>query len=228
MAVINQLSQAYPVSITRGSTKQGSIYAIFNALGDTLDARILATRTLQNILRFYYGAGYEYNFYGTSVEDGLITKKFVDRYIFLDNTVNLTPSQAIAQIEASGSVNIAFVKTENPRYEYPIYIDLRIAPYDITDRHTFIPLSLQNLKYAGCKLTASGINANSNQTVDGGPVIKITRVNQNQIVFANNAVTTARANTSGLPVRQLTSRDFDAGAGRVSSITTTIPPANQA
>ena len=216
------LSQSYP-SITRGSAKKGSIYTIFNALGDTLDARILATRTLRNILQFYYGAGYEYNFYGTSVEDGLITKKFVDRYIFLDNDVGLSPQQAIAQIEASGSVNIAFVKTENPKYEYPIYRDLRITPYDITDRHIFMPLAIQRLKYLGCKLVASGINANSTETVDGGPVIKITRVNQNQIVFSNNTITTARANTSGLPVRQLTSRDFDAGSGRVSSTVTTVP-----
>ena len=142
----------------------------------------------------------------------------------MDNTAGLSPSAAIAQIEASGSVNVSFIKTENPRYEYPYgYFDYRIPPYDITDRHEFNPLSIQRLKYIGCKLTASSINANSTSTIDGGPVVKITRVNQNQIVFSNNTVTTARANTSGLPVRQLTSRDFNAGQGRVSETITEVP-----
>lgn len=220
-----QQSQVYRNGGTfGGSAKQGSIYRVFNIYGDTQLGREIATRTLENILQFYYGVGYQYHFYGTSVQDGLITKSFVDRYNYLVNTLSLSQAAAIAQIEASGSVNVSFVKTENPRYQYPEgYVEFRIKPYDTTDRHEFIPLGLQNLKYKGCKLIATGINANSTQTIDGGPVIKVTRVNQNQIVFSNNTVTTARANTSGLPVRQLTSRDFAAGTGKVSETITTIP-----
>ena len=43
------------------------------------------------------------------------------------------------------------------------------------------------------------ININSRQTVDGGPVVKVTQVSPNRIVFANNQLTTLdRANTSDL------------------------------
>lgn len=222
-------STAISTRVTRGynlggSAKQGSIYKVFSIYGDTQTGREIATLTLENILKFYYGEGYQYHFYGNSVHEGLITKDFVDRYNYLVNTAGKTEAEAIAQIEASGSVNVSFVKTENPRYEYPYgYTEYRIRPYDITDRHEFIPLAFQQLKYKGCKLTASSINANSTSTIDGGPVVKITRVNQNQIVFSNNTVTTARANTSGLPVRQLTSRDFNAGQGRVSETITEVP-----
>jgi hypothetical protein len=129
----------------------------------------------------------------------------------------------MAEIQASGSVNISFVKNENPRLIYPWYIEYRIRPYDITDRFEFNPLGLKNLKFNGCKLNGTSINANSTETTDGGPVVKITAVNQNQIVFSNNNITTARSNTSGLPVRQLTSRDFSAGTGRVSETQTPAP-----
>lgn len=202
----------------------GIIYQIFKKYGDTIEGRERATETLRALLRFYYGDGYQYNFYGTSVQNGLITKDFVDRYNQL-RSLSVTVSAAMAQIEASGSVNISFIKSENPRYENPWYYEYRILPYDITDKHEFIPLSIQRLKFTGCKLIGTSINANSADTTDGGPVVKITRVNQNQIVFSNNTVTTARANTSGLPVRQLTSRDFNAGSGRVSE---TVTPLEQA
>ena len=51
-------------------------------------------------------------------------------------------------------------------------------------------LGWYNARYAGCKLTGTAINANSNATVDGGPVVRVTRVNPNRIVFANNQITT--------------------------------------
>ena len=57
----------------------------------------------------------------------------------------------------------------------------------------------KNARFEGSKLTGFDININSRQTVDGGPVVKVTQVNPNQIVFANNQLTTLdRANTSNL------------------------------
>jgi hypothetical protein len=204
----------------------GAIYEIFRLNGDTENGRIKATRALTNILRFYYGDAYEYRYFGKSVDlNGYITKAFVDRYNYLVDTAGKSSSQAMAEIEASGSVNISFVKTENPRYVNPWYLEYRIRPYDITDKHLFLPLGLQNLKFRGCKLNGTSINANSAETTDGGPVVKVTLVNQNQIVFSNNNITTARSNTSGLPVRQLTSKDFNAGSGRVSETVSQAPQA---
>lgn len=57
----------------------------------------------------------------------------------------------------------------------------------------------KNARFEGSKLTGFDININSRQTVDGGPVVKVTQVNPNQIVFANNQLTTLnRANTNNL------------------------------
>lgn len=200
----------------------GALYKIFKDYGDTLEGRQLATNTARYLLENIYGSAYQFNFYGTYVVGGLITKAYVDRYNTLRDVPNTT-SNVMLTLENEGAVRVAFVKTENPRYINPYYVEYRISPYDITDKHEFSPLAFQRLKYKGCKLTGGSFNANSTETTDGGPVVKITRVNQNQIVFSNNTVTTARANTSGLPVRQLTSRDFSAGTGRVSERVTNIP-----
>lgn len=203
----------------------GALYKVFRDYGDGLEGRQRATNIARYLLENLYGSAYQFNFYGTYVVTGLITKAYVDRYNTLISNGD-TVSAAMSTLENEGAVRVAFVKTENPRYEYPFgYTEYRIAPYDITDRHEFIPLSFQRLKYKGCKLSGTSINANSTETTDGGPVVKLTRVNQNQITFSNNTVTTARANTSGLPVRQLTSRDFLAGSGRVSETISNTPVA---
>ena len=62
-----------------------------------------------------------------------------------------------------------------------------LEPYAVNLNHG---LGWFNARYAGCKLTGTAINANSNATVDGGPVVKVTKVNPNKIVFANNQITT--------------------------------------
>lgn len=57
----------------------------------------------------------------------------------------------------------------------------------------------KNARFNGSKLIAADINVKSTQTIDGGPVVKVTQVNPNQIVFANNQLTILdRANASDL------------------------------
>jgi hypothetical protein len=56
----------------------------------------------------------------------------------------------------------------------------------------------RNARYAGCKLTATAVNVNSAQTVDGGPVVKVTKVNPNKIVFANGQLTTIEEANTGI------------------------------
>jgi len=83
-------------------------------------------------------------------------------------------------------------------------------------------LGYQNARFYGSKLTSlGGVNSNvypklvppnappntiifNSTTTDGGPVVKVTKVNPNQIVFANNQLTTVdRANTGrGGPVNR--------------------------
>lgn len=55
----------------------------------------------------------------------------------------------------------------------------------------------ENSKYLGSKLVGSAVNVNSTQTVDGGPVVKVTKVNSNQIIFAKDQVTLVDTATSG-------------------------------
>jgi len=54
-----------------------------------------------------------------------------------------------------------------------------------------------NARFNGSKLVGSAINANSTKPVDGGPVVKVTKVNPNKIVLANNQLTTIDRATSG-------------------------------
>ena len=56
----------------------------------------------------------------------------------------------------------------------------------------------RNARYVGCKLTATAINVNSAQTVDGGPVVKVTKVNPNKIIFANGQLTTVDEANTGI------------------------------
>lgn len=191
----------------------GLIYLIFQQYGDSIEGRTRATRAITYILKKIYGDAYQFLFYGKYVTDGLITKAYSDRYVYLSEM--FTVSVAMATLEAEGALYVSFIKAENPSYIYPWYVEYRILPYNPTDRHLFLPKGIQNLKYSGSKLTGASINSNSTQTIDGGPVVKVTRVNQNQVVFSNNNVTTARANTSGLPVRILTSAD----TGRLADTT---------
>lgn len=188
--------------------QMGSIYKIFKQYGDTTTARKLATDTLTSILTFYYGSTYEYRYYGTSVDSatGYITKSFVDWYNYLvHDTPSLNVGQAMQQIQDSGSVNISFIARPNPYYEGSTgySYEKRLPPYSTKDKFLNYSKGIQNSRYHGCKLTSPGININSNDTSDKGPVVKIVKVNQSQIIFSNNNVTTATANTSGLPVRQL-------------------------
>ena len=208
-----------------------AISNIFVKYGDSTNARELATQKFREILKFWFGSAYTFNFYGNAVDlNGYITKPLYDVFQAINGTFDPSPNDgiytrnAIAAVESQNLLNIVFLKDINPSYQYPYgYVEYRISPYNTTDRFEFNPLGLKNLKFNGCKLSGTSINANSTETTDGGPVVKITVVNQNQIVFSNNNITTARANTSGLPVRQLTSRDFSAGTGRVSEIQTATP-----
>jgi len=61
----------------------------------------------------------------------------------------------------------------------------------------------ENSKWNGSKLTAPGININSANTVDGGPVIKITKVNPNTVVFANNQITTIDKSVTGTTTKSI-------------------------
>lgn len=49
----------------------------------------------------------------------------------------------------------------------------------------YLPLGIENQRYAGCKLTSPGFNINSTQTIDGKPVVEFRSANPNQLIYQN-------------------------------------------
>jgi hypothetical protein len=70
-------------------------------------------------------------------------------------------------------------------------------------------VSSLNQTYGGAKLTGPAVNVNSTETVDGGPVVKVTRVNPNQLTFADKQLTTIDQTISGIKTRKVSSNIGD-------------------
>jgi hypothetical protein len=64
-------------------------------------------------------------------------------------------------------------------------------------------ISLKNQTYAGSKLTGPAVNVNSAATVDGGPVVKVTKVNPNQLTFADKQITTIDQTVTGQKIKKV-------------------------
>ena len=62
-------------------------------------------------------------------------------------------------------------------------------------------ISSKNQAYAGSKLTGPAVNVNSAATVDGGPVVKVTKVNPNQLTFADKQITTIDQTVTGQKIK---------------------------
>jgi hypothetical protein len=73
----------------------------------------------------------------------------------------------------------------------------------IADIQDYNPRGWSNLKFDGCKLTGPGINIDTPNTIDGGPVVKVTTVNPNQIVFSNNQISTIDQTAVGTQRRSI-------------------------
>jgi len=77
------------------------------------------------------------------------------------------------------------------------------ASYSYADVHREPSAGWRNARYSGCKLSAAAINVNSAETVDGGPVVKVTKVNPNKIVFANGQLTTVDEANTGIKKKSI-------------------------
>ena len=73
----------------------------------------------------------------------------------------------------------------------------------IADIQDYSPRGWSNLKFDGSKLTGPGINIDTPNTIDGGPVVKITTVNPNQLVFASNQISTIDQSATGTQRRSI-------------------------
>ena len=224
----------YPYNSARSIVREfevnrGTSVPINYTTFDTEINRTNATFNFLQLLRLKYGSAASFILSGPGVDsNGLLTDDLFDQ--FNATLVGITPPPSSAQIQTAfnnitSQVYVTVLYPEQPRYEYPWYYEYRIAPYSTVDRYEFNPIQIQNLKFKGSKITGTAINVDSSQTTDGGPVVKVTKVNQNQIVFSNNNITTAKANVSGLPVRQLTARTgTSVGSTNTGTGQTTNPP----
>jgi hypothetical protein len=67
----------------------------------------------------------------------------------------------------------------------------------LADVDNFHGTGYRNARFNGSKLSGPGINIDTPNTVDGGPVVKVTKVNGNQIIFAGNQLTTVDKSLTG-------------------------------
>jgi hypothetical protein len=56
---------------------------------------------------------------------------------------------------------------------------------DVQD--TRLPLSIENLYYNGCRITSDSLTTDSPDTPDGGPVVEISEVDSNVLVFSGQS-----------------------------------------
>jgi hypothetical protein len=128
-----------------------------------------------------------------------------NRYIGI---YKLTQSGSYAPIQrqVSGSRVSTTLQKINLFYSSPASASAKLpysSSYSFADVNRETSADWRNARYIGCKLSATAVNVNSTQTVDGGPVVKVTKVNPNKIVFANGQLTTINEATTGIKKKSI-------------------------
>ena len=105
------------------------------------------------------------------------------------------------------NMNIA-LETGPPKFDLFVDNISVIGTYKKSDIQDFEKgsmqhISLKNQTYAGSKLTGPAVNVNSAATVDGGPVVKVTKVNPNQLTFADKQITTIDQTVTGQKIKKV-------------------------
>jgi hypothetical protein len=140
-----------------------------------------------------------------------------------DYLLKFTPGTTVTDYEIkfiTDNINglyILFVANSTSGYSSgQIYIDNInvVGLFKKSDIQDFQKGSMQhvsslNQTYGGAKLTGPAVNVNSTETVDGGPVVKVTRVNPNQLTFADKQLTTIDQTISGIKTRKVSSNIGD-------------------
>ena len=111
-----------------------------------------------------FGAGWttgsngywNYDTIGTSVTDSRVSQYALSTIYFYN-----TPLSASLRLSASSSLVPSRVSTDN------------------------LPLSVENLRYLGCKMTSDSITTNSPDTPDGKPVIEIFTADPNVLIYTS-------------------------------------------
>lgn len=142
------------------------------------------------------GYGFIETYHGVNqTGNSWIQNRFVGKYK-LTESASYIPMQKVL-VDSRIANNLL-----TPVYFYSSAYSASVAmPYS----SSFIPAAINkflgtgydNARYNGSKLIGSAINVDSPNTVDGGPVVKVTPVNPNQLVFSSNQITTINQATTG-------------------------------
>ncbi|MDB2399640.1 hypothetical protein N9W01_00080 [bacterium] len=82
---------------------------------------------------------------------------------------------------------------QEPKYFFSSKADAETLTPNSTSFHyaeiqdTRLPLSFENLYYNGCRITSDSLTTDSEDTPDGGPVVEITTVDPNVLVFSGQS-----------------------------------------
>jgi hypothetical protein len=153
----------------------------------------------------------EYEYYPSTIEGAINVDRLGDAW---------TQNRYIGKYKVveSGSYNVLQTTVYNSRlsnhlltvdeYFYSSSVSASLNKFyssslKYAEVNNFYGTGNENAKWFGSKLTGAGVNINSANTVDGGPVVKITKVNPNTIVFANNQVTTVNKSISGTKTKSI-------------------------
>jgi hypothetical protein len=102
----------------------------------------------------------------------------------------------------STAERLLFINLEN--VPDPIEIEsYTLYEINYADVNNFHGLGHENSKFNGSKLVGPAVNVDTPNTVDGGPVVKVTKVNPNQIVFAGNQLTTINQSVTGVKKKSI-------------------------
>ena len=93
--------------------------------------------------------------------------------------------------------NLEYVPDQIEITSYTLY------EINYADVNNFHGLGHENSKFNGSKLVGPAVNVDTPNTVDGGPVVKVTKVNPNQIVFAGNQLTTINQSVTGVKKKSI-------------------------
>ena len=82
---------------------------------------------------------------------------------------------------------------QEPKYFFSTKEDAETLTPNSTSFHyaevqdTRLPLSIENLYYNGCRISSDSLTTDSEDTPDGGPVVEITEVDSNVLVFSGQS-----------------------------------------
>jgi len=122
-------------------------------------------------------------FITASVESKYNGTKYSREYLIRSASVYITASSPIDRSEALLPIYSGSISSEFKQNKVIINNTASLITAEVQD---FLPIGIENQKFAGSKMTSPDFNINSTDTIDGGPVAEIRNTNANQLIYQDN------------------------------------------